>query len=315
MESFDPVLLFNSMASFEEESVYVLDELAQIRATEENMRRCFSLRIASRIVSLVIMKGDVTSENNFINAMDSLTKRFSTLFNSAYEFIKIESATDDHLYVVQMMNNAIIDLMTNEAKLEVSGQGINETRLNEKDLGDLLRSILISQKLDFISFLPTGEVGFQQDSPLLSSDQVRRASLLSAVVKFNALGNIFDYFQHDFNDVVRYLLNEVMTSTEKQIKLVGGMNTEVPVSYAMVADYYSNNVGLLCEVYKKIARNDVSKLKAMSDIDKAVNVSHYRNVGMPFTHIGEHYRAAVKQAQDHVEFLMDVFYEKNFEEI
>jgi hypothetical protein len=65
---------------------------------------------------------------------------------------------------------------------------------------------------------------------------------------------------------------------------------------------------------KKIARQDVSKLKAMSDIDKSVILSHYKSKGMPFSHIGEHYRAAVKQAQDHVEFLMEVFYEKSFEE-
>jgi hypothetical protein len=219
LESFDPALLFNSSVSFEEENVYVLDELTQLRATEENMRRCFSMRIASRIVSLVIMKGDVSSDNNFINAMDRLTKRFSTLFNSAYDFMNIQSATDDHLYVVQMMNNAIIDLMMNEVKLEVVGVSKPVASLEERDLSDLLRSILISQKLDFISFHPSGEVGFQHESPLLSSDQVRRSSLLNAVVKFNALGNIFDYFQVDFNDIIRYLLNEVMTSTEKAVEV------------------------------------------------------------------------------------------------
>ncbi|MEA9392185.1 hypothetical protein SJI19_16800 [Acerihabitans sp. TG2] len=315
MDAFDPVLLFNSDLSFEEDKLYVMDELSQIRASEENMRRCFSLRIASRIVSLVLMQGVITPDNNFINAMDALTKRFSTLFNAAYDFLKIGAATDDHLYVVQMMNNAIIDLMTNEIRLKAAGVEVIKGGLNEKDLGDFMRSILISQKLDFISFSPSGEVGFSHESPLLSSDQVRRTALMSAAIKFTGLGNIFDYFYREFNVIIRFLINEVMDVTERQLKAVAKMNTAVPVSFAMVADYYNNNVGLMCEVYKRVAKDDVIKLKGMSDIDKSVLLSHYQTEGMSFTHIGKHYRAASKQVTDHVEFIMDVYYSQYYEEV
>lgn len=313
MDSFDPVLLFNTDYSFEEKSVYVLDELSQVRALEDNMRRCFSLRIASRIVALIQMHGAVSDENNFISVMDKLTKRFSVLFNAAYDFLNIDSLHDDHIYVIQMMNNAIIDFMTNEYRLKAAGITTSKD-FDERELNDFLKAILISQNKDFSSFSSNGEVEFVNASPLLTSDNVRRVSIASAVIKFAALGNIFDYFQPDFNSVIRYLLNELMLVTELQIKEVSQLNTAVPVSFAMVAEYYSNNAGLICEVYKRVAKEDVMKIKRMSSIDKSVLLSRYKQEGMAFMHIGSEYRKASKQVTDHIEFLMGVYYNEFHED-
>jgi hypothetical protein len=315
LDSFDPTLLFNSDVSFDEKSSYVLDELSQIRAQEENMRRCFSLRIASRIVSIVQIKGAISNENNFIVAMDKLTKRFAILFDSAYDFLDLDPTQDDFIYVLQMMNNAIIDLMMNEYFSTIAGLTDDEFLLKEKDLADFLKSILISQNKEFVSFRPDGEISYLTNSPLLSSDQVRRISLLNATVKFHALGNIFNYFQNDYNIVVRFLLNEIMEVTENQIKKIAMTNGSIPISYAMVADYYGNNIGLMCEVYKNQAKKDVLKIKRMGEIERNVLITAYEIEGMNYTHIGEEYRKASKQVTDHIEFLMDVYYSKYYEEL
>lgn len=313
MDSFDPVLLFNTDYSFEEKSVYVLDELSQVRALEDNMRRCFSLRIASRIVALIQMHGAVSEENNFISVMDKLTKRFAVLFNAAYDFLNIDALHDDHIYVIQMMNNAIIDFMTNEYRLKAAGITTSKD-FDERELNDFLKAILISQNKDFSSFSSNGEVEFVNSSPLLSSDNVRRVSIASAVIKFHGLGNVFDYFQPDFNSIVRYLLNELMTVTESQIKEVSQLNNSVPISFAMVAEYYSNNVGLICEVYKRVAKEDAMKIKRMSSIDKSVIIARYKQEGMAFLHIGAEYRKASRQVTDHIEFLMGVYYNEFHED-
>lgn len=314
---FDPSLLYNANISFEERSEITLDELSQMKIKDENLRRCFSLRVASRIVSLIYMQGALAPENNFIANMDKVTRRFSELFNSAFDFLKLNSRAEDFHYILPMMNNAVVDFLTTEYQCLLSSTTPDSppfSRLEVSEVFDLLTTVLLTQKYEFITYDENDHIIYPDISVLGDSQKIRKLSLMEATLKCHGLSNMFDYYQTDINAFVHGMVTVIAQVSEEQISRVWAMNEDIPPSFSMVYQYYQVCIGLFCEIYKRCAKNDVIELELKSPLDRNLVITRYmQGQGMPHEHIYDEFRKAIGQMADHTAFLLNVHYQEQQE--
>lgn len=290
MNEFNPELFVTQEFGFDETSIILLDELSQAKISEENLRRCFSLRVASRILMLIYRTGQVDEKNNFLTSMDSLTRRITDVFSAFYEFVKPDESKPGFNHIIAMMNDSIIDFITHEYFNRVT-VGLDIEPLSGGQISDLLNNIHITQQYSFESDNEMGLVSVSTETHY-SNSQIRKIALANSWVKIYCVcqSNVSD--RERLEDVIDDLLKCVVEQVEAILSDVDSTSEPVVLNGTILQTYYSTCVGMLCEIIKyQFGSNE-----KMNHIDKNDLVMSVKT----------EFISAMQKMSEHVRFLTKV---------
>lgn len=281
MSEFNPDLFVSQGFSFEETTVLMLDELSQARIIDENLRRCFALRVASRILMLIYMTGENSENNNFIVNMDFVTKRISEIFDVFYDFLKPNNRTEDFHHVIAIMNNSIIDFITEEYRIFILAKSKGETYtfLSKDKVDNMLNNILVAQKFTFYTEDVDNSVALGDTK--IDFDSVKKACCLRAWVKLYAVLRT--------HDLINQFLSLLVRESEAMLGESAGTTTT-----SVVHTYYTTNLELLIEIIK----NKKNKKK-----DDALMQDDF------FSLVSSEFSNSISKMLEHVRFLIKVHQE------
>lgn len=298
MSEFNPELFVTQEFGFDETSIILLDEMSQAKIMEENLRRCFSLRVASRILMLIYRTGRVDERNNFLTSMDSLTRRITDVFSAFYEFVKPNASQPGFNHIIAMMNDSIIEFITHEYFCSAI-DGMNFQPLTGGQISDLLNNIHITQQYTFESDNELDLVSLSTEQQYNHS-QIKKISLANAWIKLycvcQPLINNSEERDKAINDLMKCLVDQVefilldADSTSESIVLNG----------AIIQTYYSTCIGLLCEIIKH--QSIFNNQRSLDEGSGMVSLAK------------EEFVSAIQKMSEHVRFLTKVHYEGSDDE-
>lgn len=300
MNAFRPELLESDEFGFDETSIILLDELSQARIIDESLRRCFSLRVASRILLLIYRNGRESEENNFITCMDSITRRMTEVFTAFFEFIKPDNSKPGFNHLIAMMNDAIIEFITNEYVLGFKTNGVIKP-LSVSQISDLLNNIHITQSYRFLSDDNDNLISLatQQEPDL---ETIRKVALTNVWIKLYSkfknteTDDTDKRFEKIISELLIIFVHEVDDSIRDKLATCG----PVVVNGVLIQTYYSTFCGLLCEIIQyKFQHNE-----NLRDADDSVILEEIKTEFM----------SAKDKIKEHLHFLTKVHYENTTNE-
>lgn len=294
MTNFNPDLFIDDEFGFDETSIVILDEMNQARVINENLRHCFSLRVASRILMLIYLNGRQSEENNFITQMDTITRRLTEVFSVFYDFIKPDDKKVDFHHVVSMMNNSIIDFITREY-LALYEKGSMTVPLTTGQITEMLNNIQITQHYHFTG---RGDDDLVDISAVggVSLSETRKIALLNSWIKFDSLCSAYDVSINKKENLVELLTGLLFERVEEMLKDVVTTHYSSTISSALVHTYYSTALGLLNSVIVSLVKT--------SAIDFSDNNNAIYDV------VKREFSESLNKMTEHVKFLAKVHFEE-----
>ncbi|MBJ8931635.1 hypothetical protein [Citrobacter freundii] len=293
MNEFNPELFVTQEFGFDETSMILLDEMSQAKITEENLRRCFSLRVASRILMLIYRTGIVDEKNNFLTSMDSLTRRITDVFSVFYEFLKPNASQPGFNHIIAMMNDSIIEFITHEYFCVAKG-GTDFQQLTGGQISDLLNNIHITQQYTFESDNELNLVSLSTEQQY-SNAQIRKIALANSWIKLYCVCQKLFANSEERDKAISELIKVLVEQVDAILIDMDSTNEPVVLNGTIIQTYYSTCIGLLCEIinHQSIFNNQAS-LGSRIDI---VNLA------------SEEFVSAIHKMSEHVRFLTKVHYE------
>lgn len=298
MSGFNSELLISNAFSFDETSLVLLDELTQARIIEGNLRLCFSLRVSSRIMSMIYLNGRLSEENNFLTNMTALTRRITDVFNVFYDFIKPDENQNDFHQLIGMMNNSIIDFISHEFNLAIEAKNKGECYepLTIGQIHELVHNVLITQKYEFNVVDEEGQVNLAGTKGH-SISSVKHIVYMSVWGRLRAIiHNLLPSAKSD-NELLIPLVDMFSKKVDQLIDDVFTSYSDANVSSAVVYSYNMTCMELLCDIIYSLNRQGT------------INISMGNE--MIITAITNEFMSAVKQMVEHVRFLVQVNNENN----
>ncbi|WP_323025751.1 hypothetical protein [Castellaniella sp.] len=298
MSNFDPQALYGLDQSLDDDSNVVQvddEEIRRISATETR-RRCAGIKLASRVVGMAAAMSAEVPDTELLRSLDSIMKRVATIRQVAMGKLGIRQDAEDFVPAFNALTNTALDAVTEEWKWARLAPGASRT-LSGEVLSRLFEQAINNQV--------SGLVDDYADAPNL--DLARKLCVLEALPKIWGLVNLFDYYQaaaHE--DMVRRLLDAVVTAAERQSARLTPPEAVTFTRQAVLERLYGVSVGLMCEVYKHCASQDVIHLRSMTELDRSVMIAQYERLGgMPYDHVVEAHSLALERVSEMTELIIE----------
>jgi hypothetical protein len=281
---FNPAALGSLDASLDDGSELVAvgeDELRRISGADVR-RKCAGLKLASRIVGMASVGGRSTSDAEVLRSMEVLLSRMSVLRKSVVKSLGVGRDSPDYSATFNAVTNVVMDVLTEEWKWSRITEG-----------GRPLPVEALVKLLDMA--VEHGPMYLDQDD---SGDlmTVRRLCVLEATPKVWGVVNMFDYFQPRREVMVARLLRAISEQAEVR---AGALLSDASPTFAarsIVQRTYGVSTGLMCEVYKEAAAQDVARLRAMPELDRSVHLLGVERTGMKYDHIISRHSEVMEKA-------------------
>lgn len=283
MNGFDPVALHNFDSSIGSESIVVdieHDDVNRIAAAEFR-RKCHSLKLSSRIIGLAAANSADLTDDNLLIVMTDIMRRIATLRQVGLRVLGVDKESPDFPGVFNSLTSSMLDAVIEEWKW---------TKLSTKSRQ--LHVGMLSTMMDAV-------IKFQTEIHPINPGSVnhelsRRLSVLEAIPKVHALVNYFDYYQASHDLLISNLLRAIVDQAEETIRIMAHTTRTDYEMQSLIQRLYGVSLGLMCEVYKAQAYQDVLRLREMPSLDLSIAVAeHHNNGGMDYDHVVEAHRMAI----------------------
>lgn len=291
MNTFDPSALVGLSASFDEDSELIEQELRPLRrSTRAHLRRqCASIKIASRLVAMVASdsaSGAIT-DRQLIENIEVMMRRIGGLRRVALRRLNLREGDPDYAAAHNAVTLAYTDLVLDEWRYgKLKGNG-GPAAIQPSELSSLLDVSLTNN----ITFLDA-------EFPDANLPMGRRLAILREIPRLYALVNYFDYFQPDISAFVGRLARAIAATAEVQASILSGDLEGGDAMRPLLLRTYRDSSALFCEVYKRVAAEDVERLRSMREDDRSIALLNYKVTGMPFGHVIDRFNVAADRAVD-----------------
>ena len=299
MSNFDPQALYGLDQSLDDDSSVVQvddEEVRRISATETR-RRCAGIKLASRVVGMAAAMSAELTDTELLRSLDSVMQRVAVIRQMAMGQLGIHQGTEDFVPAFNALTNAALDAVTEEWKWARLAPGSSRT-LSAQVLSRLFEQAINNQ-------MPAMMLDDYGGAPNL--DLARKLCTLEALPKIWGLVNLFDYYQAaDHEGMVQRLLKAVVAAAERQAERLTPAGAVTFTRQAVLERLYGVSVGLMCEVYKHCASQDVLHLRSMTELDRSVMISQYERLGgMSYDHVIEAHSLALERVSEMSELIIE----------
>lgn len=254
------------------------DELRRIAGAEAR-RRCSGLKLAARIVGMATANGSSLDDSGVVQSMADVLTRLSTLRQAGLAVVGVERGAPDFPAVFNAVTASMLDVVTEEWKWSRLSRG-GQRLLPVSVLSKLLEACIHIQP-----------ERFSPASGGLEMSTSRRLAVMDCAPKLLGLVNMFDYYQADQQAMLSKLMRAVVEVSESTLVDFNGEASAEFVRRSVLERLYSVSTGLMCEVYKACAYQDVARLREMPELDRSVMIAQYERLGgMSFDHVIESHR-------------------------
>lgn len=291
---FDPSALSSVEASLDSESTVVAlgdDELRRIHGPDLR-RKSAGVKLAARIVGMAMAGQDGLDDASVLASMESLLGRMGALRKSVVAVIGAGRSDSDFPAVFNCATNVALDLLTEEWKWAHVGKAV-------KPLPPAVLSKLLERAAG------EGPIFDEDTAEVFDLDTVRRLCILEAMPKLWNVSNFFDYYQPSREAMVGRLARAVADRAEENAHALCSNTTPTFAQRAIVQRAYAASAGLMCEVYKQAAVDDVRELRSMPELDRAVLLQQYAQSGMRYEHIIARHKAVMERAMDTTNLIIE----------
>lgn len=296
MSGFDLAALQALGASLDDDSEIIEvddDELRRIAGADVR-RRCAGLKLAARIVGLATATGVEANDDEVLRCMTELMQRLTALRQVGLAVVGADRDTPDFPSVFNCVTSVMLDVVTEEWKW----------RRIDPERARLLSPGVLAKLLD--ATIKMQPERFERESAGVDMATVRRLCVLELCPKLYGLVNLFDYYQKNPDAMVGTLLRAVVEQAEMHASLLSSAAAPAFAEQAILQRMYGVSVGLMCEVYKASAYRDVSRLREMPELDRAVVIAQYEHLGgMKYDHILDAHRAAMDRMLDTANLILE----------
>lgn len=297
MGNFDPQALYGLDQSLDDDSniVQVDDDEVRRIAAAETRRRCAGIKLAARVVGMATaMSGDLT-DAELLRSLESVMERVAAIRRSALSLLGVRPDAADFAPAFNSLTNAALDAATEEWKWARLAPGHSRT-LSAAVLLRLFEQAVANQVADV-----SDDYGDVPDLVLS-----RRLCMMEALPKVFGLVNLFDYYQKDHDALVQRLLKAVAYEAERQAQELTPAGAITFTRQAILQRLYGVSAGLMCEVYKHHASQDVLHLRSMAALDRSIMIAQYERVGgMSYDHVIEAHAQTLKRVSEMSELITE----------
>lgn len=290
--AFNPAIFSSLNSSLGDDSELVPvgeDELRRIAGADVR-RKCAGLKLASRIVGMAAGR-DGLSDAELLRAMETLVSRMNALRRTALKTIGVDRESPDYAPAFNVITGVVMDVLTEEwkwSKLEDNGKP-----LPVEALGKLLEMAVGHGPM----YLPSDDSGDLKTT--------RRLCVLEAIPKVWGLVNMFDYYQPKREQMVSRLVRAISEQAEVHAGILYSDASPSFAIRAIVQRMYNVSTGLMCEVYKDAAAEEVLRLRSMPELDRAAHLIGVEQTGLNFDHIIKRHRATMDRALDTTKLILE----------
>lgn len=291
---FDPSSLASIEASLDSESTIVAvgdDDLRRIHGSEVR-RKVAGLRLGARIVGMAMTERGELDDSGLLQSMQSTLDRMGALRKAVLAAIRTGRDDSDFSMVFNCATNIAIDLLVEEWKWSRLGQTIKP--LAPEVLVQLLDSAAVE-----------GPVFDEAESDAVDLGALRRLCIIESMPKLWTVTNIFHYYQPSREAMVARLARAVADRAEDQVLSLCGDTSPTFGQRAIIQRAYAASAGLMCEVYKQAAADDVRELRSMPELDRSVVLQQYEAIGMKYDHIITRHKAVMERAMDTTNLILE----------
>jgi len=134
----------------------------------------------------------------------------------------------------------------------------------------------------------------------------RKLCTMEALPKVFGLVNLFDYYQPDHETMVQRLLEAVIIEAERQAQVLVPPNAITFTQQSVLQRLYGVSAGLMCEVYKYHAAQDVLRLRSMAPLDRSITIAQYERLGgMSYDHVVKAHAKALEWVSQVSELIIE----------
>lgn len=291
---FDPSALSSVEASLDSETTIVAvgdDELRRIHGPDLR-RKTAGLKLAARIVGMAMREQGELDDASVLASMESLLGRMGALRKSVVAVIGAGRSDSDFPAVFNCATNVALDLLTEEWKWARIGKAV-------KPLTPEALAMLLERAAG------EGPMFDEDTAEVFDLDTVRRLCIVEAMPKLWNVTNLFDYYQPSRDAMVARLSRAVADRAEGHVLALCSDTTPTFAQRALVHRAYAASTGLMCEVYKQAAADDVRDLRSMPELDRSVLLQQYVTTGMKYDHIITRHKAVMERAMDTTNLIIE----------
>lgn len=298
MGNFDPQALYGLDQSLDDDSniVQVDDDEVRRIAAAETRRRCAGIKLAARVVGMATaMSGDLT-DAELLRSLESVMERVAAIRRSALSLLGVRPDAVDFAPAFNALTNAALDAVTEEWKWARLAPGHSRV-LSAAVLMRLFEQAVGNQVADVVAD------GYGDVPDLALS---RKLCMMEALPKVFSLVNLFDYYQADHDVMVQRLLKAVVDEAERRAEEVTPPGAITFTRQAVLQRMYGVSTGLMCEVYKHHASQDVVHLRTMAALDRSIMIARYERLGgMSYDHVIEAHAQTLKRVSEMSELITE----------
>lgn len=297
MSNFDPQALYGLDQSFDDDShiVQVDDDEVRRIAAAETRRQCAGIKLASRVVGMATAMSGEATDSELLSSLSSVMSRVSAVRQAGLGLLGVRSGSSDYAFAFNAMTNAALDVATEEWKWARLAPATSRS-LSGPVLQRLFELVVSHQVLA----VPDG----YPEAPDL--ELARKLCAIEAAPKMFGLVNLFDYYQADHDALVQRLLLAVSAQAEKQALALTPPGAIAFTQQSVLQRLYAVSAGLMCEVYKHHAAQDVFRLRSMPPVDRSIMIAQYERLGgMPYDHVIEAHARTLERVSEVSELIIE----------
>jgi len=297
VSNFDAQALYGLDQSLDDDShiVQVDDDEVRRIAAAETRRRCAGIKLASRVVGMATAMSGEVSDAELLSSLDSVMARVAAIRQAGLGLLGLRPNAADYASAFNALTNAALDVATEEWKWARLAPA------RSRSLSGPVLRLLFEQA---VSHQATSGVTGYPDAPDL--DLARKLCTLEAMPKVFGLVNLFDYYQPDHDALVQRLLLAVVKEADKQAQALVPADAIAFTQQAVLQRLYGVSVGLMCEVYKHHAAQDVFRLRSMAPVDRSIMIAQYERLGgMPYDHVIEAHARTLERVSEVSELIIE----------
>lgn len=235
------------------------EEMLRI-ANEDVRRRVRALAGAARVTAIAMGNG-AHAQRHVDETLQVFARRVEQLTQSALAVIGLEPADGDYEAARLGCRLAMLDV----ASWEWQWSQINP-QANLLPPGLMTRLVNWCIALAPERFIPT-EPGWHD--PAVQ----RRLCVLDAAPRLQALINLFDFYRSDLDALSRELMTCVTREAERLYTHLRRQDADGVLERDLLVRAYGVSTGLMCETYKRLARDVVQRLHEMPELDRSLLIT------------------------------------------
>lgn len=266
---FNPHDLAHVDASFDPDvEVSVADDDALRRLVGEGIRqRCVGLKLASRIVGMATATSAELADQDILNSLNGVMTRLHTLRQLAISAIGIKPDHPDFSVAFNVLTPIMLDAVMEEWKW--GRLAAHDARALPPGL--LRQVLLMAIRISPERYEVTGE---PQDAGL-----TRRLAVMSMIPRLHGLLNLFDFCRADRDGFIQAMARQVLRTADEGARDWHRVKDPSFAARDLFLRHVEMSLGMLCEVYRREASREVSRLRAMPSLDRGVLLAHYEEIG------------------------------------